>query len=320
MKPGFSAMRLTASGASLNAARACERALVRAARAQGAGTRQQVRAAARRFVRMHRRDAGYLRWVLRSVAASSALAVALLGLGAAPAHAALAPFSALTGAANPLVGQDLGASAKPRFVDLDADGDLDVVAGEYDGNLDYFENTGSATNPVLVPRTGPVINPFDGIDIGQHAAPALGDIDGDGDTDLFVGKANGPVSYFENTGSATSPAFLERTGVQNPLSGFDVGDDATPTLGDLDGDGDLDLFMGGTTGTFFYFRNTGGATNPLFAPITGTSNPLNGHDIGSSSHPTLADPDRDGDLDVVAGELAGGFAVFENTGSATDAS
>lgn len=48
--------------------------------AQHAGTRQQVRAAARRFVRRHRRDDGYLRWVLRSVGTSSALAVALLKL------------------------------------------------------------------------------------------------------------------------------------------------------------------------------------------------------------------------------------------------
>ena len=56
-------------------ARACERALVAGAPTQRAGTRQQVRAAARRFVRRHGRDDGYLRWVLRSVGASSALAV-----------------------------------------------------------------------------------------------------------------------------------------------------------------------------------------------------------------------------------------------------
>ena len=80
---------------------ACERALSRAARSHGAGTRQQVRAAARRFVRRHRRDAGYLGWVLRSVGACSALAVALLGLSAAPASAELVPFAGADGRGQP---------------------------------------------------------------------------------------------------------------------------------------------------------------------------------------------------------------------------
>src|SRR5688572_7504451 len=70
--------------------KACERALVASAR--GAASRQQLRAAARSFVRRHRHDHGYLRWVLRSVGASSALAIALLGL-AEPVRAELAPFS-----------------------------------------------------------------------------------------------------------------------------------------------------------------------------------------------------------------------------------
>ena len=310
-------MRASPAAACLVSKRACERALVRAARAQGAGSRQQVRAAARRFVRRHRRDAGYLAWVLRSVTVSSALAVALLGLGAAPAHAALAPYSALTGAANPLSGQGVGGSSKPWFVDLDADGDLDVVAGEYDGVINYFENTGSATSPALVPRVGPVVNPFHGIDVGQRSSPAFGDLDADGDVDLLIGKANGTTFYFENTESAASPAFVERTGAQNPMSGNDVGDDATPALGDLDGDGDLDLVVGESGGTLRYYRNTGTAITAAFAHITGAGNPWNAQDLGSSSNPALGDLDDDGDLDLIAGELAGGFATFENTGTAT---
>jgi hypothetical protein len=65
----------------------CRRILVRAARSESAGSRKRVRAPARRFVRRHRGNAGYLRWVLRSVAASAALAVTLLGFGAQTASA-----------------------------------------------------------------------------------------------------------------------------------------------------------------------------------------------------------------------------------------
>ena len=64
-----------------------------------------------------------------------------------------------------------------RFVSLA--GDLDLVVGNGDGLLNYFENNGTSTVPVFVQRTGNA-NPFDGIDVGTFSAPALGDLDNDG--------------------------------------------------------------------------------------------------------------------------------------------
>ena len=58
-------------------------------------------------------------------------------------------------------------------------GDLDLVVGDYSGELNYFENTGTSTAPAFVQRTGSA-NPFDGIDIHSRSAPALGDLDNDG--------------------------------------------------------------------------------------------------------------------------------------------
>jgi hypothetical protein len=296
--------------------RACERALVRAARAHGAGSRQQVRAAARRFVRRHRRDAGYLAWVARAVRASSALAIALLGFGVSPAGATLPSFSALTGSANPLNGADVGNRSAAAFVDLDGDGDLDVIVGEQGGAFLYFRNTGTAIAPALVAATGSE-NPLNGMSVSGDARPALVDLDGDGDLDLVAGASNGTFYYFRNTGTATAPAFASITGGSNPLNGLDVGDDSTPAFGDLDGDGDLDLVSGELGGAFFYFRNTGTAVNPAFTPITDASNPLNGQDVGSNSNPALGDLDGDGDLDLVAGDSTGAFSLFENTVTAT---
>jgi uncharacterized protein (DUF2141 family) len=309
-------MRASPPAACLITARACERALVRAARAQGVGSRQQVRAVARRFVRHHRRDAGYLAWVLRSVRASSALAVALLGFAAAPANATVAPFSALTGSANPLNSFDVGTRSTAALADLDGDGDLDVIAGEQGGTFLYFQNTGSAIAPALISLTG-AANPLNGQSVAGDARPALSDLDGDGDLDLVAGVSNGTFAYFRNTGTAVAPAFSAITGASNPLNGHDVGDASTPALGDLDGDGDLDLVAGELGGAFFYFRNSGNVSTPAFTPITGASNPLDGQDVGSNSNPALGDLDGDGDLDLVAGHSTGAFAVFENTVSAT---
>jgi hypothetical protein len=296
---------------------ACERALARSARASGAGTRQQVRAAARRFVRIHRRDQTYLRWVLRSLATRSALAVALLGLSAAPAGAEIAPFAERTGASDPFNSQQVGVDAKPALGDLDGDGDRDLVVGEFTGTFSYLENTGDAASPVFLRRIG-TANPLNGQDIGIRSAPELGDLDGDGDLDLVAGEQLGGFRYYENTGSATSPAFVLQTGAANPLSGQNVGYYATPTLGDLDADGDLDLIAGeALNGTFFLFENTGDATSPAFAARTGAANPLDGESVGDHSKPTLGDLDGDGDLDLLSGELYGTFFAYENTGDAT---
>ena len=58
-------------------------------------------------------------------------------------------------------------------------GDLDLVVGEWDGELNYIENIGTSTAPVFVARTGSA-NPFDGIGVNRFSAPALGDLDNDG--------------------------------------------------------------------------------------------------------------------------------------------
>ncbi len=295
---------------------ACERALFAGARAQGAGSRQQLRAAARRFVRRHRRDLAYLRWVLRTVAASSALAVSLLGLSAEPAQAKAPLFSAQTGAANPLDGKDVGSYSRPGFGDLDGDGDLDLVSHESGGSLLYYENTGTATSPAYVQRTG-VANPLNGFNIGGLSSPVLGDVDADGDLDLITGAALGGFRYFENTGNARTPAFVLRTGSANPLNGQSVGNISVPTLGDLDGDGDLDLVAGEDGGSLRYFENTGTAKTPAYAPRTGAANPLSGQSVGTDAAPTLGDLDGDGDLDLVSGNFSGEFRYFENTGNAT---
>lgn len=51
-------------------------------------------------------------------------------------------FAPLAGAANPLDGIDPGDRSIPTFVDLDADGDLDLVSGIAYGGLSVWTNTG----------------------------------------------------------------------------------------------------------------------------------------------------------------------------------
>ncbi len=225
-------------------------------------------------------------------------------------------FVVRTGADDPLDGypSESGSRSYPLLGDLDADGDLDLIVGDWDGTADYLENTGTAQSPVFTLRTG-ADNPLNGQDVGFKFAPALGDLDDDGDLDLLVGNSDGTYNYYENTGTAQAPVFTLRAGAANPLDGQDVGYDSNAALGDLDGDGDLDFFSGEFDGGYFYFENIGTAASPAFTQRTGAANPLDGVDLGGIvSAVSMVDLDGDGDLDAMLPPGAS-LVYFENTGT-----
>src|SRR6185295_3087351 len=135
------------------------------------------------------------------------------------------------------------------------------------GRLAYYTNIGSPSAPVFASLDNP-FNPS-GI-FAYNATPSFGDLDADGDVDAVVGDSDGVLHYFKNSGTSSAPALTEVIGAANPFDTFDVGRNATPTLTDLDGDGDLDLVVGEVNGfDLTYFLNTGTASAPVFVEQTG---------------------------------------------------
>ena len=205
------------------------------------------------------------------------------------------------------LGIDVGSFSAPTFADIDNDGDFDLFVGETDGNINFWRNTGTATEPAFTRETENFI-----VGIGSESAPAFVDIDNDGDLDLFVGEAEGNINFFRNTGTATEPNFTLEA--ENFL-GIDVGSFSAPTFADIDNDGDFDLFVGETDGNINFYRNSGTATNHIF---TFETENLIFIDVGNFSAPTFADIDNDGDFDLFVGEREGNIDFYRNTGTATN--
>jgi len=214
-------------------------------------------------------------------------------------------------AGNPLASVAVGLYAAPTFADIDGDGDLDTFVGERYGTAKFYRNNGTALVPLFVADAAG--NPLIGIAVGWNANQAFADIDGDGDLDAFVGDGYGTVKYYRNTAiDAVAPGTgFVADAAANPLAGFNVGLNSAPTFADIDGDGDLDAFVGEGFGTVKFYRNTGTAAAPVFT-ADAAGNPLAGFNVGEYATPTFADIDNDGDLDAFIGEKHGTMKFFEN--------
>ena len=256
----------------------------------------------------------------------------------------------------------MGGTTEPKldFVDLDNDGDKDMIIGDSHGKIWYINNAGDVSLP-----SWEVMPSFflDSIDVHSHACPALGDIDADGDYDLFISSSyHWKLWYYENLGNSIFPYFyliddsLEEVPwirnvaisdvdmdndidlfaswggilqyyanvggiydfafvkIDSPVANTNVGGKAKPYVGDLNDDNLKDLVIGSESGNIWYLRNDGTASQYNFTVVTQN---LVG-DVGSDAAPTLADIDGDGDLDLFVGvgtTSFGGIRYFENIGT-----
>ena len=164
----------------------------------------------------------------------------------------------------------------PRLIDFDGDHDLDLVAGEENGTIIFYENTGTNTQAIFVQRSD-TSNPFAGIDVGSYSVPALGDIDGDGDIDAFIGGQSGDVKFYQNTGTISTSSLTEITDSEHPLNNaleIQLSGESSPSLVDFDRDGDLDIFIGDSSKQVYYYKNIGTPTNPEYQQQFGAQNPF----------------------------------------------
>ena len=179
---------------------------------------------------------------------------------------------------------DLGSGANPALADVNGDGLLDLVVGNYsffvsndgrDARLFYYQNIGTAAVPRYRLANDNWLNfkNFVSIDVFNFA-PTFADMDNDGDVDLIVGEDSGSIFYGENKAGAGNPLSIPT--IIPVWKGMRGGSACHPTVVDFNRDGLPDIVTGTRNGVLNYFQNKGtrsapdftaSATNPFFGKI-----------------------------------------------------
>lgn len=178
----------------------------------------------------------------------------------------------------------------PVFFDIDGDYDDDLfIAGNHEFNYGVlFRNNGDGTFTDISTNTDE-----NGFGYGQEVS--FGDIDNDGDFDLYLtagrdgqGSPDRPNTMWANdgTGYFTNITELSNTGYR--------GYSRSSSFGDFDNDGDIDLFVNRTEGYKVLFLNDGGGVFTDYSEEAG----VNDRSIGMGC--AVGDLNNDGQLDIIA--------------------
>ncbi|NRA11314.1 MAG: T9SS type A sorting domain-containing protein, partial [Crocinitomicaceae bacterium] len=190
-----------------------------------------------------------------------------------------------------------GTGTVPVIFDFDEDGLDDLIIGNFfryiptlnkESTIAYYKNTGTANAPEFTYIDYNLFN-LDQENFGLRSIPTFGDIDGDGDEDMFLGMEDGSLVYYQNNSIGAGAVFgspqvgyLDNNAALIASFGY-----THPQLFDLDDDGLVDLILGSKTGEIHYYRNIGTVNAPSFEL---TNEQLGNIDIVSNKPDVYAAP------------------------------
>ncbi len=220
---------------------------------------------------------------------------------------------------------DLGSGCYPVLYDWNGDGLLDLFAGNYgyydssafingfltsyySSAIAYFENIGSPSEPAFR-----LVNEnFGNLRLLNKQAlyPALGDVDGDGQTEMICGCSDGSLLLVK--GDNITEDFLN----------INIGAYSAPQLFDLDRDGKPDLLIGNRRGQIAYYRNNSLGGNISFQLETSTLGDVDVRD-DNLSYFGFASPcffSQNGETKLICGNEQGKLYYYDHIDNNLDGS
>jgi len=186
------------------------------------------------------------------------------------------------------------------LVDLDGDGNVDLISGSWPGELFFFAR--QPDGAFLAPE---MLKDKDGayIDIGGGIKEQGNEILITGNGEFVEKDGKTVVTYHGEEVKSKPGKTIAITGTASAVFAID-----------WDADGDLDLLVGDIRGNVWLVPNEGDAKHLAFGKEQHVK--AAGQDIlvGGDAGPTCADWDGDGDFDLLVGDGEGKVSWFENVG------
>lgn len=203
---------------------------------------------------------------------------------------------------------------KPKFADMNGDTKADLV---------FTAQTGSVTQLYYILNTGTSVADFSGsitptgftlIWREENITPV--DVNLDGLQDLIVGRVNGALDYWKNTGTTTSPVFTLEQENYLALNPTVLRQSPSVATGDLNRDGKDELIYGDQTGKITVIRNfreaadaSGSVTEIVY---NSTLDDYIAQNLGGRIWPTIASLYSFLKPEIVSGNILGGLHILKN--------